>query len=789
MSFWQLLLSHNGIEIPIIQRDYAQGRLGKEKIREKFLLNLRSALDSTKVLKLDFVYGEEKNKILYPLDGQQRLTTLWLLHWYIALRSGKLKEPAVANEMKKFSYETRISSREFCENLCKPDNFICFNGSNIVDYIMEQTWFYSVWQQDPTIQSMLRMLGGSKKKDLIDGIEKRFGDITDDCFLKYWNLLTERNIVVFYHLPLKEFDLSDELYVKMNARGKPLTNFENFKADLIKYMENQLNEDKKWESLLNEKDGIPIKFDTKWMEIFWKNQFQGHIDEIYFEFLNRIFLNYRFFDIKDEEDKRYRYFTSADNRIAYESLDEYKLNDKIEIELFEQLIKVLENYHDLEIDESTNALKYNSDWNPKFYFIPKYDEEKLINNKGDYARCITAINQKERVAFYAICKYFSEFPLVTGVTVSNDDSLKRWMRFVWNLISVQTTDGKDDIRNVTEVKNAIRLIDLIENTHDIYKSLCDMDASKYSGSLLEKQMSEEITKAQKIVNADGIIRKYDGKCKRIDGSDYQTWEDVIIEAEQYAFFKGSIRFLFRDENGNEDWENFDKKWENVQRYFERNGAREEYKRSALLLRSLLSRINVESNWFDNNDLFWKNALLNDFWARGVSSFLLQDEVGLNTSCPNWIRESELIEKLLCNDSCSLHVLFNWRRNSVLTKKYLRRITKDVEWHSIVVLDHKRNELLNDDKFEVAKDCFVENTKYLYDWDVYFKYGGCFFTWKILADKNIIYMMTRDYENYEKRISVEENLGNPYFSFEWAENVNFIERLDNLIAECRSQNNS
>jgi hypothetical protein len=97
--------------------------LGKEKIREKFLLNLRSALDSTKVLKLDFVYGEEKNKILYPLDGQQRLTTLWLLHWYIALRSGKLKEPAVANEMKKFSYETRISSREFCENLCKPDNF------------------------------------------------------------------------------------------------------------------------------------------------------------------------------------------------------------------------------------------------------------------------------------------------------------------------------------------------------------------------------------------------------------------------------------------------------------------------------------------------------------------------------------------------------------------------------------------------------------------------------------------------------------------------------------------
>ena len=36
ISFWELLKKHK-IEIPIIQRDYAQGRKDKEEIRDSFL--------------------------------------------------------------------------------------------------------------------------------------------------------------------------------------------------------------------------------------------------------------------------------------------------------------------------------------------------------------------------------------------------------------------------------------------------------------------------------------------------------------------------------------------------------------------------------------------------------------------------------------------------------------------------------------------------------------------------------------------------------------------------------
>ena len=111
-TFWRFLNEHS-VEIPIIQRDYAQGRLGKEELRKTFLKDLKQALDSCVPLKLDFVYGSMERGILNPLDGQQRLTTLWLLHWYLAYMAGAM-DKEVKRVLAKFTYETRISSREFC---------------------------------------------------------------------------------------------------------------------------------------------------------------------------------------------------------------------------------------------------------------------------------------------------------------------------------------------------------------------------------------------------------------------------------------------------------------------------------------------------------------------------------------------------------------------------------------------------------------------------------------------------------------------------------------------------
>ena len=342
-SFWEFIRNNN-IEIPIIQRDYAQGRLGRENLRKNFLCDLKKALDNEPPykdteMKLDFVYGSTENGRLNPLDGQQRLTTLWLLHWYIALRAGELTDDNCAI-FRKFSYETRISSREFCQHLCIPHNFEDFDGCNIVGFITKQTWFYSAWQQDPTIQSMLRMLGGTKitnkqNEDIIDGLEEVFYSISDGSkeddnslsqvtFGDYWKKLTDGDScpIVFYNLPLRDFGLSDDLYIKMNARGKQLTSFENFKADLIGYITNQAEDESlegsvraEWKKLIDPESGIPIKIDTDWTDIFWKNKSKGltdnesktrksnQIDEIYFAFFNRFFWNELF--IAKNSDNKY----------------------------------------------------------------------------------------------------------------------------------------------------------------------------------------------------------------------------------------------------------------------------------------------------------------------------------------------------------------------------------------------------------------------------------------------------------------------------------------------------
>ena len=71
-TFWGFLKDHT-VEIPIIQRDYAQGRAGKEELRKKFLTDLKNVLDSKnesgETIKLDFIYGATDSGVMTPLDG------------------------------------------------------------------------------------------------------------------------------------------------------------------------------------------------------------------------------------------------------------------------------------------------------------------------------------------------------------------------------------------------------------------------------------------------------------------------------------------------------------------------------------------------------------------------------------------------------------------------------------------------------------------------------------------------------------------------------------------------
>lgn len=61
------------ILIPLLQRDYVQGS-EKSAVISPFLDALLE-----KDCDLNYIYGYEKDGCFVPVDGQQRLTTLWLL--------------------------------------------------------------------------------------------------------------------------------------------------------------------------------------------------------------------------------------------------------------------------------------------------------------------------------------------------------------------------------------------------------------------------------------------------------------------------------------------------------------------------------------------------------------------------------------------------------------------------------------------------------------------------------------------------------------------------------------
>ena len=242
------------IEIPHYQRDYAQGRGSDSviRIRTDFLDVLFTAIDGDDqaAIGLDFVYGGVDEGTLRPLDGQQRLTTLFLLHWYIASRSGHLAED---HGWKRFSYATRPSARMFCESLVEaplPDDV-----EKPSEWITDQAWYLFVWRHDPTIQSMLVM---------IDAIHERFQEVDAAAA---WARLTDVNdpAVWFLLLPLSGLSSGsgqemrpEDLYIKMNSRGKPLTEFENFKARFEQTIQSSPRSGE-----------FALKVDTTWSDLLW----------------------------------------------------------------------------------------------------------------------------------------------------------------------------------------------------------------------------------------------------------------------------------------------------------------------------------------------------------------------------------------------------------------------------------------------------------------------------------------------------------------------------------------
>lgn len=254
------------IEIPIIQRNYVQGN--DKTIRCHFVDYLVKALTQQSPVELDFVYGAERQdtqltdncapqvgKVLIPLDGQQRLTTLWLLHGYLLALEQVSNNPEQLSPEKRetqcqllsrFVYETRQSAKDFCGYwLQEVTQRAC---PELVDkpskYLRNCAWFDPEWEKEGTVTAMLGMLDevASKRAEL--------------QAVPYGRL---SKCIRFYYLPIEKFGLSNELYIRMNARGEQLTSFEHFKSSFYKVIQDH-----------SSLSAIKEKMEYDWVDALWQ---------------------------------------------------------------------------------------------------------------------------------------------------------------------------------------------------------------------------------------------------------------------------------------------------------------------------------------------------------------------------------------------------------------------------------------------------------------------------------------------------------------------------------------
>lgn len=516
LTLYQLFENNNwNIEIPIIQRDYAQGRPSASEIRRNFVLTLLEHLQSNKNIDLDFVYGSLKegdNSLFVPLDGQQRLTTLFLLHWYLAnkeFENDDFKKCFFRNAKSRFTYETRISSKEFCDSLVANGlDFDTLINDSVSETIEDQFWFFYSWKDDPTINSMLIML---------DEIHRRFKD-TSNLYHKLINI--NDPIITFQFLNLDSFKLTDDLYIKMNARGKQLTLFENFKAKIeehIKELEFEsdvsyfLDFDSK-KTKVSVREYFSHKIDTDWANLFWnyKNSVTYVFDEQLMNFIRICFANS--YAISHSESLFQRILASK-SIIPFSA---YKKHNCLEPRAIINLI----SYLDLLKNGNGEIHCYlnNDDY---------WSEVNLFN------KAITnSLTYTERLRFHAQYQYLI---LQEGDTTN----LEAWVRVVHNLT-------ENTIYNVLEefVAAINSLEKLLEQSSDILNYL-----SSTTGRIrgfLESQVIEERIKACLILKDD-------------------KWRSQILKMEKHGYFKGQISFLLNF-SGVEDYYNHNKNcdWDSEQ---------------------------------------------------------------------------------------------------------------------------------------------------------------------------------------------------------------------------------
>jgi len=490
MKDFKTFAQENKVRIPLIQRDYVQGSDANADKRNKFLNALLSALKTGTPLSLDFIYGSENSAYFEPLDGQQRITTLFLLYHVLKSKSSIQPNEELDKQIEQFTYTTRNSSTAFCQKLFAADE-----KHTKSEEIKDQSWFCTEWLFDPTIKAMLDMMDSIDTQLQIDEYKNEWDTMAQNL---YGN---EQSCILFEYLNIGEYNLDDSLYVKMNARGKQLTDFENWKAEFIKYLE------------VNWKDkpykGVPIRtyfeqhIEHEWTDMLWGYAVE-ECKENYPQ-TDALFMNLYDYLLRMTFFVNHPQIDGRDVKIEDFNTYQAKAIDMQKEELY-FLFGALDFF---------SAISKSDFWSNLFYLDgDEYSTKVRLfgpTSTDLFSLCVHKDNSftvNQQVLLYCILRYG-----IKHSVSSVNDELVKYVRVCRNLIeSIVQRDGVNIRSNVrlTDMAKYDAVITQLIASKDVHESLAKMENTTGFGSVdLEK--------------------------------DKATWEVDVSAIEDFSFIRGNLQ--------------------------------------------------------------------------------------------------------------------------------------------------------------------------------------------------------------------------------------------------------
>lgn len=575
------LLSRYRVVIPGIQRHYVQGANNPkaESVRKQFIKEIFTAIEKKQnEFNLHFIYGPINTNgedSFVPVDGQQRLTTLWLIARYAVEKAEPSDRKDLLSLLSRFTYEDRINAKRFCQALtCENSRWDITQDPN--PDILCQDWFVDYWKEDETVASMIRMLS-----TIHEEWNKHQDTITTEDVLE--------GIASKIRFELKIDAFGDDIYMKMNARGLQLTQWENFKG---KFSEDLCEDKKEW----------------------W---------------------------VKEMEELSNRFFTCSD--------EQHELPDNAFFALYARIMAYEARESGVDCGNSIKQLatythNHNTWSQIELLFVPYSDFSGITNNESIASTvadtCVKMIKtvlasaqnivpyfgdsklfdtffhpQNGNELDFTLCcyEYFKKF---VNEDVDTTHFLKA-LRLMWNIL--ENVDKQYEKKTDNRVELVKKFIDLGDQT--LYSPQIKEIEKEIENA--PEQAKEEAEKAKQMhCNDKSMPNDWNEETL----GKWSNWNDAIEKAEECAFFHGSIRFLYeKNSNGKTTWENFATKLSNCMDLFVSEGLSEDKKVKANQV--LISHCEdwkklIRKPVFDAKKESWKQVLTDSSLSECVNGLLL-----------------------------------------------------------------------------------------------------------------------------------------------------------------------